>query len=117
MLWASFEPGVSRIGVLKRKADVSYSEVNPTPEGVAARAALSDGLLFGWAPDLAYDLTLSPTADGGLRVTGTHTAFPSLEVWQYDDGEAPRLIYQYNAPAQTFLQGLRDINIEMEVRN
>jgi hypothetical protein len=63
----------------------------------------SDGLLFGAAPNIGYNLTLKPTADGNVKVTGTHSGYPALEVWKYQDGQSPQLLYNYDPPAKDFV--------------
>lgn len=75
----------------------------------------SHGLLFGLAPELGYDLTITSTPSGDPSVEGSHTNFPSLEVWLYEDGEEPRLIYEHAAPADGLLDGLKDIHELVEI--
>ena len=101
--------GTSRLGPLARDAHIAEHEVTTSAAGVRVQTKASDGVLFGAAPNLKYDFTLSPTASGKFDVTGSHSAFPSFEVWQYQDNKQPALIFQYNAPAQSFMQGLQDI--------
>lgn len=110
LLSERFEPGTSRIGdSVGRTASVASHEVLPTGSGLQVSAAASDGLVFGLAPNLEYNLSLT-SKSGGLSVEGSHTAFPSLEVWVYQDGKEPQLLYIYNAPAENFLEGNIDIN-------
>ena len=61
---------------------------------------MSDGLLFGAAPNIGYNLTLKPASDGGIKVTGTHSGYPALEVWAYRDGQRPQLLYNYDPTAK-----------------
>ncbi|MBV8518282.1 MAG: hypothetical protein JO197_12865 [Acidobacteria bacterium] len=110
-----FTPGVSVFGSKARQAEVAGQEVSPSSKGIVAKAQASDGLLYGVAPNLEYDLTFEPTGDGGLKVTGTHTAFPSLEVWRYEDGKVPQLLYHYDASGKGFMGGLIGINQTIEV--
>ena len=97
-----FKPGVSQSGSAKRDAEVAKQDVNGTPQGVNVQLKASDGLLFGAAPNIGYNLTLKPTADG-LKVTGTHSGYPALEVWKYQDGQTPQLLYNYDPPAKDFV--------------
>jgi RHS repeat-associated protein len=115
LLSETFVPGVSQLGALARKAEVGNQEVVPTFKGIFVSAAASDGLLFGAAPDLKYDLLLAPKEGGGLSVSGTHTAFPSIEVWLYEDGKDPALVYSYDAPADSTAEGVADILRELEI--
>ncbi len=73
------------------------------------------GLGYGFLPNLEYNLTLKPKGDGGLKVTGTHTAFPALEVWRYEDGKSPQLLYHHDASGMGFVGGLIGINRTIEV--
>ena len=45
-----------------------------------------------------------------MSVSGSHTAYPSFEVWQYNDGAAPQQIYNYDAPDVSVPEGLLLIN-------
>jgi uncharacterized protein RhaS with RHS repeats len=103
-------PGTSRVGTsLSHDAHIAEHDVQTSKEGVTVKVKASDGLLFGAAPNLSYNLTLTPTANGGTEVTGSHSAFPSLEVWKYSDGKQPQLIYHYDAPAKSTIEGIHDI--------
>jgi RHS repeat-associated protein len=104
-----FTPGTSEFGHLDQEAAVGRNEVLTSAEGVTAYGEASDGLAFGLAPDLTYEITLTPRLDGTLGVTGEHTAFPSFEVWSYKDGQPPELLYSYDAPAGGFVEGTFDI--------
>ena len=104
------KPGTSSIGtLLANDAHIAEHDVQTSKEGVTVQTKASDGLLFGAAPNLSYNLTLTPTANGGTEVTGSHSAFPSLEVWKYSDGQKPQLIYHYDAPATSTSEGIHDI--------
>ena len=115
VLAEKFKPGISVVGSKARQAEVAKQEVSPSSNGVVAKAESSDGLLYGAAPNLEYNLTLKPTGDGGLKVTGTHTAFPSLEVWRYEDGKTPQLLYHHDASGSGFVRGLIGINRTVEI--
>lgn len=82
----------------------------PTVDGLMVSAEASDGLLLGAAPNLEYDLVIAPGPSGELTVSGSHTAFPSLEVWVYEDRKEPQLIYAHEATADSFVEGVKDIN-------
>ena len=110
-----FKPGTSKTGPLEREASAADHEVVPTAAGLNVSAAVSDGLLYGAAPNLEYDLTISTEGNGNMSVAGSHTAFPSLEVFAYQDGKEPQLVYVYNAPADDFVGGVMDINRTVKV--
>ena len=95
---------------LERRASVDAASVSTGSGGIRATAAASDGLGFGAAPDLHYDFTLQSGSDGRMSVSGFHTAYPSFEVWQYNDGAAPQQIYNYDAPDVSVPEGLILIN-------
>lgn len=101
----SFTTGVSRSGPFARDANVEYEHVRGCPSGVQAAGGASDGLFFGAAPSLFYNVLLSPAENGAVRASGIHSAFPSLEIWMYKDGQPPTLVYGHNAPAQGFWSG------------
>ena len=106
LLSDEFKLGVSKINdTIARTASESEHEVLPTAAGLNVSGAASDGLFFGAAPNLKYNLTISASDDGHLTVSGTHAKFPSLEVWAYQDGKAPQRVYVYNAPASSFVEG------------
>jgi RHS repeat-associated protein len=62
----------------------------------------SDGWLFGLAPNAAYDLTITDTASG-TTITGTATTYPSIEVWQYGNGD-PKLVFYQDARPEWFTE-------------
>jgi hypothetical protein len=103
------------MGTLRERASVENNEVVPTAAGLNVSAAVSDGLLYGAAPTLEYDLTISTGGKGNMSVAGSHTAFPSIEVFAYQDGKEPQQIYVYNAPADSFVEGVIDINRAVKV--
>jgi len=76
----------------------------------------SDGVLYGVAPDLEYDLDIYLSKTDveycGTRkiVQGSRTNFPSLEVWLYEDGKRPLLLYFFSAANR----GLTDIMFKTE---
>ncbi len=107
-------PVPSFFGPLSRTAEVAHQEVTATAAGINVSGEASDGLLFGAAPNLEYNLRLVPTQDG-FAVSGSHTRFPSLEVWVYENGKDPYAAYIYNAPAQGAVKGMVDINRTMVV--
>lgn len=115
VLKEKFTPGISVFGSKARQGEVAKQEVSPSSKGIVAKAEASDGLLYGAAPNAEYNLTLRPTGDGGLKVTGTHTDFPSLEVWRYDNGKTPQLLYHHDASDKSFLGGMVGINRTVEV--
>lgn len=104
-----FTPGVSQSGPLKRDGSIKKEDVKGTPQGVNVEMKSSDGLLFGTAPKISYDLMLQPTADGGVKVGGTHSGYPGLEVWMYQDGQKPQLLYSYDPPEKGFFGATRAI--------
>jgi hypothetical protein len=110
-----FDPGKSEMGSLQRQASAADHEVVPTAAGLNVSAAVSDGLLYGAAPNLEYNLTIATEGNGNMSVSGSHTAFPSLEVFAYQDGKEPQQVYVYNAPADNFLDGVVDINRTVKV--
>jgi hypothetical protein len=55
----------------------------------------SDGLGFGRAPNAGYDITITPDACGKASVSGYHSSYPNLEIWEYGNG-VPKLIYNYS---------------------
>jgi hypothetical protein len=116
LLGEHFEPGVSKAGPLAADAHVSEHDVLPTASGLQVSAKASDGLLLGLAPNLSYNLNLSQNASGEMSVTGTHSAYPSLEVWVYQDGKQPQLIYIYNASAKSVGDGLSAITTTIPVQ-
>jgi hypothetical protein len=59
--------------------------------------------------------TISTEGNGNMSVAGSHTAFPSLEVFAYQDGKEPQQVYVYNAPADNFVDGVVDINRTVKV--
>jgi RHS repeat-associated protein len=109
------KPGTSKIGPFARDANIAQHDMNTSKEGVTVQTKASDGLLFGAAPNLSYNLTLTPTANGGTEVTGSHSAFPSLEVWKYSDGQQPQLIYHYDATAKSTMDGVHDIQETVKI--
>lgn len=112
---ARFSPGRSKFGPFERDAEVSGHGVRTTELGVLAEGAASDGLLFGAAPTLEYRFELLTDSDGGVSgLIGTHTSYPSFEVWVYEDGADPVLLYDYQATADGAAEGVRDITLGIE---
>jgi RHS repeat-associated protein len=60
---------------------------------IQASCAGGFGYGFGMAPDIQTNVTISP--DGSVSVSGT--TYPSVEVWEYQDGQPPQLLFNYNA--------------------
>jgi hypothetical protein len=95
------QPGTSRLAAapsIMRPSVVAQSSVKQIAPGVVqARGANSDGLAFGLAPNLSYNLTIGVDKSGNAAVLdGEHSGYPALEVWSYRDGAAPDLLYSYN---------------------
>lgn len=62
---------------------------------VSAGAEAMNGL--GVPPySISYDLQVSVTKDGQVTVSGSHDGFPSYEVWAYQEGKEPRMIYGHS---------------------
>jgi RHS repeat-associated protein len=110
------QAGVSRLALapnlVARTSVVAQQSVTTVGPGtVRARAAVSDGLLFGQAPNASYDMTISVDKNGGAAVIGgTHSGYPALEVWSYRDGAAPDAIYTYNPARKDSFGGLFNIS-------
>ncbi len=93
--------GVSTFGGLARGAvDLGFS----ASEGLlfdsrifVVSGAASDGLLYGFAPPLQYNIAILEKPNGNAVVSGLATAFPSLEIWQYGGANGPQLVYFYDA--------------------
>jgi len=86
--------GTSSLGPFHHEASESYcwGRITRFPK-LAGRyihleCAASDGIFFGAAPDAAYAITINET-EGPPKAYGKATPFPSLEVWEYQDGKAP----------------------------
>jgi hypothetical protein len=103
--------------LLAHPSHLAHQEVQATPLGVRAIVSASDGVFLSAAPNLRLDFTIVPHKGQPATVIGTHSAFPSFEVWEYQDGRSPQLIYQYNAPATGAYSGLRDILYDVPVFN
>jgi hypothetical protein len=44
-----------------------------------------------------YNINLHVDAEGGVSLTGgSHDGFPSYELWEYQQGAAPKLLYDFN---------------------
>ena len=60
---------------------------------IQASCAGSFGYGFGMGPDIQTNVNISP--DGSVSVSGT--TYPSVEVWKYQTGQPPQLMFNYNA--------------------
>jgi RHS repeat-associated protein len=111
----TFEAGVSIWGPYAERGFV-HGHLAVAYEGsIFAAAAAGDGLGYGFAPPLHYNLTVVPDGEGGYDVSGTHSAFPSFEVWVYDDEGQPRRVYVHNASASNWLEALIGLTTTVDV--
>jgi RHS repeat-associated protein len=98
---SSHQVGTSTFGSLSRTAvDLGFDAGGTSlfdSRLLMASGAASDGLLFGLAPPLQYNLAILEAPDGSTKVAGKATAYPSLEVWQYGGSEGPHLVYFYDS--------------------
>jgi len=101
-LRTSTVPGISRLAILPklihRQGDQGPHSVSESPGrngGTSIRATNSatNGLVR-FAPSIGYDVTITSNCQGQLKVSGTHSAYPNLEIWEDGHG-APQLIYDY----------------------
>jgi RHS repeat-associated protein len=98
MQWQTI-PGVSVLNYLgvSHPGHIAWSTIQPCGnECVEASIGASDGLLFGAAPNLAYDLKFA-TFNLLQGAIGWRKNYPSIEAWLYSASEQPRLIYFYDA--------------------
>jgi RHS repeat-associated protein len=100
--------GISHFGPWGVEAHLGHCDGKPTflpklhGRKINLSCAGSDGWLFGLAPNAAYDLTITETASG-TTVTGTATTYPSIEVWQYGNGD-PKLVFYQDARPNWFTE-------------
>lgn len=93
--------GLSKLGFLRRKGVLGHCGVTRlSGRKFRVSCAASDGLFLGLAPNASYDLTFVDTPDG-LRVSGYGTTYPNLEVWEYQDGASPQLLFYYSGGTNT----------------
>src|SRR5262249_44542991 len=99
-------PGISHWGPFAHEAHLAHCDGTarfvPQLHGrkIHLSCAGSDGWFFGLAPNAAYDLTITESPSG-TSVMGTATVYPSIEVWQYGNGE-PKLIFSQDARSEWF---------------
>ena len=110
------QPGISRLAaaptVVARAAVVAESSVKQIGPGVVqARGADSDGLAFGKAPPLFDNFTIGVDKSGNAAVLGgKHSGYPAFEVWGYQDGKPPDLLYTYNPARKDGGSGIFNIS-------
>lgn len=65
----------------------TYTLTNSTSNGF-----FPNGLI---APYATHNITIKECNGNVVSVTGTHTPYPNLEIWQYGNG-TPKLVYSYD---------------------
>ena len=100
-LWSRVDAGVSVFQPLDflRKGVQGPNSATEICEGncktYRVRNNTSNGVFFGAAPYSTHDVTIRECNGKVVSITGDHSPYPNLEVWQYGDG-APRLLYGYD---------------------
>lgn len=84
----------------------------------AIRATLDSGTILPWPPfNINYDFRIM-VEDGRIRgFRGEHDGFPSYEVWVYEYGKAPRLLYHHRETNVMDLRGCCDIKVNIQVND
>lgn len=75
-------------------------------------AATNSGTLSPWPPfNINYQFEI--TVEGGdVNVQGSHDGFPSYEIWVYEEGEDPRLVYGHQETNALDLRGCCDQKVK-----
>jgi len=75
-------------------------------------ASVDSGTLSPWPPfNINYQFEITVEA-GNVSIAGSHDGFPSYEVWVYEDGKAPRLIYGHRETNALDLRGCCDKEVK-----
>src|SRR6266508_1099145 len=82
--------GTSIIGPFRRQAEQGLCGGRGAPGVITLTCSASDGVLGGLAPWVGYYLQIRESHSGGAVQHVFASQWPSLEVWEYQDGQAPR---------------------------
>jgi RHS repeat-associated protein len=75
-------------------------------------ASVDSGTLSPWPPfNINYQFEIS--VDGGnVSVEGSHDGFPSYEIWVYEEGKDPRMVYGHRETNAMDLRGCCDTTVK-----
>jgi RHS repeat-associated protein len=93
--WTGYcQAGKSKIfGHLGVDGWLGENSIHGRKDHILASCSAGIGHSMGLSPDIKTNVDIGP--DGTVSVTGT--TYPSLDIWQYQSGQPPRLLFHYDA--------------------